>query len=65
MILWAIELSEFDVEYVPRKAIKAQVLVEMLAEFVEGECKELEAEIEGKREKSRRRQKIEMFGGYK
>lgn len=31
LILWAVELSEFDSEYTPRKAIKAQVLAEVLA----------------------------------
>ena len=33
LIQWAIELSEFDVRYKPRKAIKAQVLADFIAEF--------------------------------
>ena len=31
LIQWAIELSEFDVKYQPRNAIKAQVLVDFIA----------------------------------
>ncbi|KAK0603302.1 hypothetical protein LWI29_003521 [Acer saccharum] len=30
---WAIELSEFDVEYLPRTAIKAQAVADFVAEF--------------------------------
>ncbi|XP_075653899.1 uncharacterized protein LOC142624256 [Castanea sativa] len=33
MVQWAIELSQFDIEYHPRIAIKAQVLVDLIAEF--------------------------------
>ena len=33
LIQWAIELSEFDVKYQPRNAIKAQVLADFIAEF--------------------------------
>ena len=33
MVLWAIELSEFDVQYRPRTAIKAQALADFVAEF--------------------------------
>ena len=33
MVQWAIELSQFDVEYYPRTAIKAQALVNFIAEF--------------------------------
>ena len=33
LIQWAIELSEFDVKYQPRNAIKAQALVDFIAEF--------------------------------
>ena len=33
MIQWAIELSQFDIEYHPRTAIKAQALVDFIAEF--------------------------------
>ena len=33
MVQWAIELSQFDVEYHPRTAIKAQALVDFIAKF--------------------------------
>ena len=33
LIQWAIELSEFDVRYQPRNAIKAQVLADFIEEF--------------------------------
>ena len=33
LIQWAIELSEFDVRYQPRNAIKTQALVDFIAEF--------------------------------
>ena len=33
MIQWAIELSQFDIEYHPRTAIKAQVLVDFITKF--------------------------------
>ncbi|XP_065628388.1 uncharacterized protein LOC136067057 [Quercus suber] len=33
MVQWAIELSQFDVEYHPRTAIKAQALADFIAEF--------------------------------
>ena len=33
MIQWAIELSQFDIEYHPRTAIKAQDLVDFIAKF--------------------------------
>ena len=33
MVRWAIELSQFDIEYHPRTAIKAQALVDFIAEF--------------------------------
>ena len=33
LIQWAIELSEFNVKYQPRNAIKAQVLADFIAEF--------------------------------
>ena len=33
LIQWAVELSEFDVRYQPRNAIKAQVLADFIAEF--------------------------------
>ena len=36
LIQWAIELSEFDVKYQPRNAIKAQALVDFTAKFTPG-----------------------------
>ena len=33
LIQWAIELSEFDIKYLPRHAIKAQALADFIAEF--------------------------------
>ena len=33
MVQWAIELSQFDIEYHPRTAIKAQALAEFIVEF--------------------------------
>ena len=33
MALWAIELSEFDIQYRPRTAIKRQVIADFIAEF--------------------------------
>ena len=37
MVQWAIELSQFNVEYRPRIAIKAQVLADFIAEFTSPE----------------------------
>ncbi|XP_075660901.1 uncharacterized protein LOC142630742 [Castanea sativa] len=33
MVQWAVELNQFDIEYHPRTAIKAQALVDFIAEF--------------------------------
>ena len=33
MALWAMELSEFDIQYHPRMAIKGEVVVEFIVEF--------------------------------
>ena len=33
MVQWTIELSQFDIEYHPRTAIKAQALADFIAEF--------------------------------
>lgn len=33
MVQWAIELSQFDIEYKPRTTIKAQALADFIAEF--------------------------------
>ena len=34
LIQWAVELSEFDIKYLPRYAIKAQALADFIAEFI-------------------------------
>ena len=41
LIQWAIELSEFDVRYQPRNAIKAQILADFIAEITSSQ-KELD-----------------------
>ena len=33
MVQWAVELNQFDIEYHPRIAIKAQALTDFIAEF--------------------------------
>ena len=35
LVKWAIELSEFDIDYKPLAAIKAQAMANFVAEFVE------------------------------
>ncbi|KAG5548861.1 hypothetical protein RHGRI_014275 [Rhododendron griersonianum] len=40
LIQWSIELGEFDIEYKPRIAIKAQVLADFLAEYTYPEPEE-------------------------
>ena len=44
MIQWAIELSQFDIEYKPRVAIKAQALADFITEFTIPEDKENQEE---------------------
>ena len=39
MALWAIELSEFDVQYRPRIAVKGQVVADFIAEYTQLEDK--------------------------
>ena len=39
MALWAIELSEFDVQYRPRTAVKGQVVADFIAEYTQLEDK--------------------------
>ena len=34
MALWVIELSEFDIQYRPRTAIKGQVVTDFIGEFI-------------------------------
>ncbi|XP_075649866.1 uncharacterized protein LOC142620376 [Castanea sativa] len=33
MVQWVVELSQFDIEYLPRTAIKAQALADFIVEF--------------------------------
>ena len=33
MVLWAIELSEFDIQYLPHTTIKGQAIVDFIAKF--------------------------------
>ena len=33
MALWTIELSEFDVQYCPRTAVKGQIVADFIAEY--------------------------------
>ena len=39
LALWAIELSEFDIQYRPQTAIKGQIVTNFLAEFTHDEDK--------------------------
>ena len=39
LALWAIELSEFDIKYHPRTAIKGQIVADFIAEFTHDEGK--------------------------
>ena len=40
LIKWAIELSEFDIRYKPRTAVKGQILVDFIMEFTPAESTE-------------------------
>ena len=40
MALWAIELSEFDIQYHPQTVIKGQALADFIAEFAHTEGQE-------------------------
>ena len=42
--LWAIELSEFDVQYRPRTAIKGQIVANFIAEYTQAEDKGAEGQ---------------------
>ena len=42
LALWAIELSEFNIQYRPRTAIKGQVIMDFIAEFTHDEDKRAE-----------------------
>ena len=39
MTLWAIELSEFDVQYRPRTAVKGQIVADFITEYTQSEDK--------------------------
>ena len=39
LALWAIELSEFDIQYRPRTAIKGQIVADFIADFTHDEDK--------------------------
>ena len=45
MVQWAIELSQFDIEYHPRMAIKAQALADFIAEFMLPDEENLSPEV--------------------
>lgn len=42
MVHWAIELSQFDIEYKPQTEIKAQVLTDFIVEFTLSEDKNMQ-----------------------
>ena len=42
MALWAIELSEFDVQYRPQTAVKGQIVADFIAEYTQSEDKGVE-----------------------
>ena len=44
MALWAIELSEFDVQYRPRTAVKGQIVAVFIAEYTQSEDKGVEGQ---------------------
>ena len=46
MVQWAIELSQFDIEYYPRTAIKAQALADFIVEFTFPDEDSLTNEVE-------------------
>ena len=46
MVQWAIKLSQFGIEYHPRTTIKAQALVDFIAEFTLPDEDSLKNEIE-------------------
>jgi ribonuclease HI len=48
LIQWAIELSEYDIKYCPRQAIKAQALTDFIAEFTVAEEEPSQEKSEGK-----------------
>ena len=48
LIQWAVELSEFDIRYQPRHAIKAQALADFIAKFIPS-CDDIERMEDNKR----------------
>ena len=44
MALWAIELSEFDVQYRPRTAVKGQIVADFIAEYTQSKDKGVEGQ---------------------
>ena len=42
MALWAIELSEFDVQYRPQTTVKGQIVADFIAEYTQSEDKGVE-----------------------
>ena len=48
LIQWAVELSEFDIRYQPRHAIKAQALTDFIAEFMPS-CNVIEGREDSKK----------------
>ena len=42
MALWAIELSEFDMQYHPRTAVKGQIVADFIAEYTQPKGKGVE-----------------------
>ena len=44
MALWAIKLSEFDVQYRPRTAVKGQIVVDFIAEYTQPEDKRVKGQ---------------------
>ena len=45
MVQWAIELSQFDIEYQPQTTIKAQALADFIAEFTSPEHEDNQKEL--------------------
>ena len=44
MALWAIELSEFDVQYHPRTAVKGQIVADFIVEYTQSKDKGVEGQ---------------------
>ena len=44
MALWAIELSEFDIQYRPRTAVKGQIVADFIVEYTQTEDKGVEGQ---------------------